>query len=68
MLSNMATQGHEAIDTKKIKVIADRGYHGGPEILACEETGIKTYVPRTMTSNPKVRDSSGTIDTTCRPR
>ena len=67
-LSNMATQGHEAIGTKKTEVIADRGYYGGPEILACEEAGIKTYVPRTMTSKPKVLDSSGTIGTTCRPR
>ena len=39
-LSNMATQAHEAIGTKRIELVADRGYYSGPEILACEEAGI----------------------------
>jgi hypothetical protein len=33
-LSNMATQAREAMGTKRIKVVADRGYYSGPEILA----------------------------------
>src|SRR4030095_14533323 len=47
-LSNMAMQAHEAIGTKKIAVIADRGYYNGPEILACAEAGITTDVHRLM--------------------
>ena len=27
----------------------------GPEILACEQAGIKTYVPKPMTSNAKAQ-------------
>jgi hypothetical protein len=30
--SNMATQAREAMGTKRIKVVADRGYYSGPEI------------------------------------
>lgn len=52
-LLNMATQAHEAIGTKRIEVVADRGFYSGTEILACDEAGIKTYVPKTMTSNSK---------------
>ena len=61
-LSNMATQAHEAIGTKKIEVIADRGYYNGPEILACAEAGITTYVPRTMTSNSKAAGRFSKLD------
>lgn len=52
-LSNMAIQSREAIGGGELEVVADRGYYKGPEILACEEAGIKTYVPKTMTSNNK---------------
>ena len=38
---------------EKLEVLADRGYFKGPEILACEQAGIKTYVPKPMTSNSK---------------
>jgi len=58
----MAAQAHEAIGTKKIAVIADRGYYNGPEILACAEAGITTYVPRTMTSNSKAAGRFSKLD------
>jgi len=45
-LSNMAMQAHEAMGTKKIEVIADRGYYSGREILACAEAGITAYVSK----------------------
>ena len=61
-LSNMAMQAHEAIGTKKIAVIADRGYYNGPEILACAEAGITTYVPRTMTSNSRAEGRFSKLD------
>ena len=52
-LWSMATKAREAVGKDKLEVIADRGYFKGPEILACEEAGIKTYVPKPMTSNSK---------------
>src|SRR5438034_3795997 len=61
-LSNMATQAREAIGTKRIEVIADRGYYSGREILACEEAGIKTYVPKNMTSNSKAAGRFSKLD------
>jgi transposase len=61
-LSNMATQAHEAIGTKRIEVIADRGYYSGREILACEEAGIRTYVPKNMTSNSKAAGRFSKLD------
>jgi transposase len=52
-LSNMALKSWEALGCETLEVIADRGYYKGPEILACEQAGITTFVPRTMTSNNK---------------
>ena len=52
-LWSRATKAREAVGKDKLEVIADRGYFKGLEILACEEAGIKTYVPKPMTSNAK---------------
>jgi len=52
-LSNMAFQARDAVGSGGLEVIADKGYYKGPEILACEEAGIKTFIPKTMTSNNK---------------
>jgi hypothetical protein len=49
----MAQRSREALRKDKLQLIADRGYFNGPEILACEQAGIKTYVPKPMTSNAK---------------
>ncbi len=38
-LLNMATQAHEVMGTRKLEVIADRGYYSGEQILACAEAG-----------------------------
>jgi hypothetical protein len=39
----------------KLKVLADRGYFSGPEILACDTEGIAAYVPKPSTSASKKR-------------
>lgn len=52
-LRSMAQHAREAVGKDNLQVIADRGYFNGPEILACEEAGIRTYVPKPMTSNAK---------------
>jgi transposase len=49
-LYNMASQAKEVIDTDHIRVVADRGYFNGEEILACDDASITTYLPRPQTS------------------
>lgn len=52
-LANMADQARAAMGKTKLEAIADRGYFSGPQIKACEESGITAYVPKPMTSNSK---------------
>ena len=51
LLHEMATQTREAIGEEDLTVIADRGYFKGEEIVACEDAGIATLVPKPQTSN-----------------
>ena len=51
LLHKMATAAREALGTKGLTTIADRGYFKGEEILACEEQGIATLVPKPQTSS-----------------
>jgi transposase len=52
-LSKMALAAREAIGKRQLKAYADRGYFMGPEIKACDDAGIKAFVPKPMTSNAK---------------
>jgi len=52
-LVNMADQARSAMGKTKLEAIADRGYFSGPQIKACEEAGIISYVPKPKTSNSK---------------
>jgi transposase len=61
-LSSMANQAREAVGQEKLEVLADRGYFKGSEILACEQAGIKTYVPKPMTSNSKAQGRFSKLD------
>ena len=61
-LWSMAKKAREAIGDKKLRVIADRGYFKGPEILACEQAGIATYVPKPMTSNSRAEGRFSKLD------
>jgi len=54
-LHNMAQQAKAAIGTNKLDVVADRGYFKGEEILACDNSGITTYLPRPQTSSSRKR-------------
>ena len=47
----MAKAAREAMGSKRLSVVADRGCYGGPELKACADDGIKAYVPKVMTSN-----------------
>ena len=58
----MAKQAREAVGKEKLEVIADRGYFSSTEILACEQAGIKTLVPKPMTSNSKAEGRFSKLD------
>jgi hypothetical protein len=50
-LSSMAEQARAAMGTQDLTAIADRGYFSGEQIVACQQSGISTLVPKPMTSN-----------------
>jgi hypothetical protein len=54
-LSSMASKASDALETEKIEVLADRGYFKSEEIAACEDAGIKAYVPKPLTSNARAK-------------
>lgn len=66
-LANMAAQAKEAMVTDKLTVVADRGYYSGQEIKACEDTGIKTYLPKCQTSGNQAKGLFGKRDFIYKP-
>jgi hypothetical protein len=58
-LANIAKQAKEALDTDTLSVDADRGYFKSEEILACEEAGIETYLPKPQTSGNQAKGQFG---------
>lgn len=49
-LSPMAKLARQTIGVEKLSVVADRGYFKSEEILACHQSDITVYVPKSMTS------------------
>ncbi len=52
-LSKMAKAAKQEMAADNLQALADRGYFNGPEIKACEDTGIEAFVPKPLTSNAK---------------
>ena len=52
-LHNMACAADKAMGSENLQAFADRGYFSGPQLKACEDAGITTFVPKPMTSNAK---------------
>ena len=50
-LAPMADKAKDALGTKKVTVLADRGYYNGEQIRCCDQAGITALVPKPMTSN-----------------
>ena len=50
-LSAMSKAAREVIGSDSLEVVADRGYYSGPEVLACQESGICVHVVKPVTSN-----------------
>jgi hypothetical protein len=52
-LTPMAKSAREAMGKKRLKVLADRGYFKGEQILECEQAGMTPLVPKPLTSSGK---------------
>jgi len=63
-LSNMSKQANAVIGSDNLKVVADRGYYNGEEILACEQSGITTFLPKPQTSGNQAKGLFGKRDFT----
>jgi hypothetical protein len=50
-LAPMAEQAREAMGMEHLTAVADRGYYKSEQLLACEESGITTILPKPLTSN-----------------
>jgi transposase len=61
-LSSMAKSARDATGIEELMVVADRGYFDGEEILACEEAGITTFLPKPLTSGSKAAGRFGKQD------
>lgn len=66
-LANMAEQAKDALGVDELSVVADKGYYSGEEILACERSGVETYIPKTVTSNNQARGQFGKQDFIYKP-
>lgn len=53
LLAPMAAKAKEALRTDTLEALADRGYYGGEQLLACEQIGVSAYVPKPRTSNAR---------------
>jgi len=54
-LSKMAQQAKETLGTKKLTVVADKGYYNGDELRECELSNIVAYVAKPKTSPNKAK-------------
>jgi transposase/CheY-like chemotaxis protein len=54
-LSPMAKEAKAVLGTRKLKVVADKGYYNGTEIRECEQAGIVAYVSKPKTSPNKAK-------------
>jgi transposase len=50
-LAPMAERARAAMATEELSVVADRGYFSGTQIVDCEDDGIRTFVPKPLTSS-----------------
>jgi transposase len=57
LLSQMAAETKEALGAESLEVLADKGYHAGVELKACEEAGITAYVSPKEAVNPKKEEA-----------
>ena len=61
-LSGMAEKARAELGVEKLEVVADRGYHEGYQIKACEDAGITVTLPKPQTSGSKAEGRFGKQD------
>jgi transposase len=61
-LASMAEQARTEMDSKRLDVIADRGYYSSEEIKSCDDAGIAVTLPKPMTSGAKAEGRFGKQD------
>jgi len=61
-LAAAAKAAKEVLQADKLEAVADRGYYNSPEILACEEAGVRVTLPKPMTSGAKSEGRFGKQD------
>jgi len=61
-LANMGRQAQAATGVDGLTVLADRGYFSGREVLACDEAGITTLLPKPLSSSAKADGRWGKQD------
>jgi transposase len=49
----MAEQAQDATGHETMRVLADRGYFDGEQILTCEQSGVETLIPKPQTSSAR---------------
>jgi transposase len=49
-LSAMAIRARDLLGVRRLQAVADMGYYDGEEVKACAEAGIKTFMPKPITS------------------
>jgi transposase len=54
-LSTVARQAKAALGVDTLEVVADRGYFGGEQILACDKAGITATLPKPQTSRNRAK-------------
>lgn len=64
-LSNMANLAREEIGAESLTLVADRGYYKSLEIVAYEQAGITTSLPKPLTSSSKAEGRFGKQDFIC---
>jgi transposase len=61
-LAAMSKKAQQAMAVDQLKVVADRGYFSGEEIVACEAIGVTPFVPKPLTSGAKADGRFGKQD------
>jgi hypothetical protein len=62
LLFAMAKLAQKTLGVRAIEAVVDRGYYKGEEILACEQAGVRLYIPRRQTSGAKAKGRFGKQD------
>jgi transposase len=58
-LGTMAIKAQENLEAKNLRVVADKGYYNGKEVLVCDTIGISAYVAKPLTSANTARGLYG---------